>query len=88
MEGKMKLYSINELRMMEVIDIESGMKLGYIRDLTVDCDEYKVKSIILPAQKMNWFGKNEGIEIPWENIKKIGVDVVLIQSNEFISSDK
>lgn len=88
MEDELNLYSINNLRMMEVIDVETGTKLGYIRDLTVDCDEYKVKSIILPTQKVNWFGKNGGIEIPWENIKKIGVDVVLVQSNEYISTDK
>jgi len=79
MESELNLYSINNLRTMEVIDIESGMKLGYIRDFEIDCDEYKIKSIILPSQRTTWFGKSDSIEIPWESIKKIGVDVVLVQ---------
>ncbi|MGE5629299.1 MAG: YlmC/YmxH family sporulation protein [Solirubrobacterales bacterium] len=79
MENEINMFSINNLRTMEVIDIDSGRKLGYIKDFEVDTDECKISSIILPSERTSWFGKNDNIQIPWENIKKIGMDVVLIQ---------
>ncbi|AKN29393.1 hypothetical protein Ccar_00480 [Clostridium carboxidivorans P7] len=83
MEDEKGLYSISNLRSMEIIEINTGAKLGFIKDLKVDCDESKVISIILPSGKMSWFGKSDDIEIPWENIKKIGIDVVLVETNDF-----
>ncbi|PRR78590.1 PRC-barrel domain protein [Clostridium liquoris] len=77
-------YSINNLRAMEIIDINSGVKLGYIKDLKIDTLDCKVLAIILPSQKMSWFGKNTDIEIPWDKVKKIGLDVILVDGSEFI----
>lgn len=76
------MFSINNLKMMEVIDVLTGSKLGFIKDFKIDADEYKIISIILPGQKESWFSKNEDIELPWESIQKVGVDVILVQSNE------
>ena len=72
------MYSLNSLRSMEIIDINTGCKLGYIKDLVVDCDNYKIISILVPNQTKGWFSKNNDIEIPWSQITKIGVDVILI----------
>lgn len=79
MEKELNLFSINNLRAMEVIDINSGMKLGYIKDFELDTEHSRICSIILPSERTSWFGKNDCIQIPWENIKKIGIDVVLVQ---------
>jgi len=76
------MFAINNLRQMEIIDINSGSKLGYIKDLKVDCDDYRIISILLPSQKSSWFNKNNSVEIPWEKIKKIGVDVILIDGSD------
>ncbi len=84
MDGEKALYSLGNLRSMEIIDINTGTKLGFIKDLKIDCDEYKIISIILPSQKMSWFGKSDDIEIPWENVKKIGVDVLLIDGGDYM----
>lgn len=74
----MDFYSINNLKLMEVIDINTGSKIGYIRDLKVDCNEYKIISIIIPTETTSWFSKNSYIEISWEKIVKVGVDVILV----------
>lgn len=74
-----EMHSINNLKMMEVIEINTGVKLGYIKDFIIDCKNYKVKSIILPSQKLSWFNKDNFIELPWEKVRKIGVDVVLVE---------
>lgn len=84
MDEEKSLYSLGNLRSMEIIDINTGTKLGFIKDLKIDCDEYKIVAIILPSHRMSWFGKIDDIEIPWDNVKKIGVDVVLIDGGEYI----
>jgi YlmC/YmxH family sporulation protein len=76
------MYAINNLRQMEIIDINSGSKMGYIKDLRVDCEDYRIVSILLPTQKSSWFNKNNSIEIPWEKVKKIGVDVILVDGSD------
>lgn len=73
------LYSINNIRNMEVIDISNGIKLGYIKDFKIDCDNYTVMSILIPINKNNWLSKYELMEIPWNNIVKIGIDVILVE---------
>lgn len=75
------MFAINNLRQMEIIDLNSGSKMGYIKDLKVDCEEYRIISILLPTQKSSWFNKNNSIEIPWEKVKKIGVDVILVDGS-------
>lgn len=86
MEGN--LYSIGNLRAMEIIDIKTGTKLGFIKDLKIDCEEYRIVSLILPSQKMSWFNKNDCIEIPWQNVIKIGVDIILVEAENLILTNK
>jgi len=83
------MFSINNVRQLEVIDINSGTKLGYIKDLRIDCDRYKVVSIIIPDNKKQstWFSKSEDIEISWEKIHKVGQDVILIDGEEYIDEE-
>lgn len=76
------MYSISSLKSMEVIDMKVGCRLGYIKDLEVDCMQYKIISIIVPSVKNSWFSKNNDIKIPWKNIVKIGVDVILVNADE------
>lgn len=87
MEEKKALYSIGNLKSMEIIDINTGAKLGFIKDLKLDCEEYKIISIILPSQRMSWFGKSEDIEIPWDKVRKIGIDVVLLDGGDFLIAE-
>ena len=54
---ELELHSINGMRNMEVIDVLTGSKLGFIRDLKIDCDTNKVISLILPGEVKSWFGK-------------------------------
>lgn len=77
-----ELFSLNNIRNMEVIDMETGRRLGNIRDVIIDCDKYKIKSILLPQEKSSWFGKEEFLQISWNNIDKIGVDVILVHLDD------
>lgn len=76
------LYSINAMRTMEVIDINTGGKIGFIKDIKIDYDKQKVLSILLPGGNKGWFSKSEDIEIPWNSIVKVGIDVLLVNCND------
>ncbi|MBU5590917.1 YlmC/YmxH family sporulation protein [Clostridium sp. MSJ-4] len=79
---ELDMHSINNIRSMEVIDINTGIKLGYIRDIKIDCENYKILSVLVPIQKNSWFSKMDTIEIPWEKILKVGVDVILVDNDK------
>ncbi|MFL0247070.1 YlmC/YmxH family sporulation protein [Candidatus Clostridium stratigraminis] len=85
---EVSMYSIVNLRNMEVIEITSGAKLGFIKDLKVDCSEFKILSLLLPNQKISWFSKNDLIEIPWEKVLKVGVDVILVEASDIVINNK
>lgn len=76
------MFSINNLRAMEVIDMNVGAKLGFIRDIKIDCDDNRIISILIPVQRNNWFGKLDMLEIPWGDVIKVGVDVILVDSKD------
>lgn len=74
------LNSINAMKTMEVIDINTGTKLGFISDIKIDCEEQKILSILLPGESKGWFSKIDDIEVMWKDIIKIGIDVILVNA--------
>ncbi|WP_027634128.1 YlmC/YmxH family sporulation protein [Clostridium hydrogeniformans] len=81
------MHSINQIKSMEVIDVNLGAKLGYIKDLKIDCDECRVVALVLPEIRASWFTKGEHREIPWNKVVKIGVDVILVDYEQSNSND-
>lgn len=82
MESDLILYSVNAIRSMEVIDVSTGSKLGYARDFKVDLETSKVLSIFLPPVAKGWFSKEDDIEIPWDKVVKVGVDVLIVDASD------
>lgn len=76
-----ELHSLNAMRNMEVIDILTGAKVGFIKDFKIDCNENKIIALILPGEIKSWFAKEDEKEIPWNEIVKIGTDVILVRIN-------
>lgn len=84
---ELELHSINAMRNMEIIDIITGAKMGFIKDFKIDCEENTIIALILPGETKSWFGKEDEKEIPWENIVKIGTDVILVRSEEKVEAN-
>lgn len=82
-----KLYSINSMKNMEVIEMNSGARLGYIRDIKIDYDNKKIISIILPSESKGWFNKSEDLDIVWSKVFKVGKDVILVDCKDIITQD-
>ena len=82
LDNDLILHSLNAIRSMEIIDIKTGCKLGFVQDLVIDIDQSKIVSIIIPPVGKNWFNKEEDIEIPWEKVIKAGMDVILVDTSK------
>lgn len=82
LENDIILHSLNAIRSMEIIDIRTGCKLGFVQELVIDIEESKIVSIIIPSAGKNWFNKEEDIEIPWGKVIKAGMDVILVDTSK------
>lgn len=65
----------------EVININDAKRLGYVQDVTADLQTGIITSIIVPGSNkiFNIFGGNNEIVIPWEKIKCIGDEIILVE---------
>lgn len=65
----------------EVVNINDGKRLGFVQDVCADLETGAITYIIVPGEKskfLNVFKTNNGITIPWKNIKCIGEDIILV----------
>lgn len=64
----------------EVININDGKRLGFVQDVTADLNTGNITSIIVPGELkfFNIFTSNNDIVIPWQKIKCIGNDIILV----------
>lgn len=65
----------------EVINITDATRLGYVQDVTADLQTGVITSIIVPgnSKMFNLFRSNEEIVIPWDKIKSIGEELILVE---------
>ena len=65
----------------EVINITDGKILGYVQDVTADLESGTITSIIVPGSNkpFNIFQSSQDIVIPWNKIRCIGEDIILVE---------
>ena len=70
-----------ELRCKEVICVADGRRLGFVCDVLVEVPDGCVKAIIVPGpcRIFGLFGRRDDFIIPWNCIKRIGPDIVLVE---------
>jgi YlmC/YmxH family sporulation protein len=80
LSGGVKMVKISELKQREVININDGRRLGIVYDVEIDMEKGKIDAIVIPGtgRILGLFSKESDIVVNWENIKKIGTDVILI----------
>ncbi|MBC8536966.1 YlmC/YmxH family sporulation protein [Feifania hominis] len=71
---------IVDLRSKEVINMKDGSRLGYICDVEIDVCSGKLTAIVVPGAPkfFGLFGREEDIVISWDEIEKIGEDIILV----------
>ena len=80
------MIKTSDLRQREVINTIDGKRLGFVTDLDIDLENGRIKSIIVPGQNnvFSFFSRSGDYVVPWEQIKKIGSDVILVELTEFM----
>lgn len=65
----------------EVINIIDGRRLGFVQDVTANLETGIITSIIVPGSTklFKFFTSSNDIVIPWNRIKCIGDDVILVE---------
>ncbi len=76
---------LSEMSGKEIVDVKRAERLGILghTDLEINENTGEIRSLIIPSLK--WFGlKKEGsdIRVPWNHIKKIGTDMIIIDIPE------
>ncbi len=85
------MVKISELRLRDVINTFDGKRLGAIKDIDFDLEAGRIKSLILPGANnrfFSMFARNDEVIVPWENITKIGVDVILVNLGPAIQPNR
>lgn len=74
-----KLFS--EIERYEIINLNDGEKYNSVssNDLIIDSDgNLKMLLINNNYNRMSLFSSNEFMEVPWDNVKKIGARTIII----------
>ncbi|HIS93344.1 MAG TPA: YlmC/YmxH family sporulation protein [Candidatus Alectryocaccomicrobium excrementavium] len=72
--------TFSQLRDKDVINVPDGRKLGKPIDLAF-CENAMIEAIVVPGPSSIWnclSREREGCAIPWNRIRRIGDDVILV----------
>lgn len=73
---------LSDLQCKEVICISDGRRLGFVSDVQFEMPEGKICAIIVPGpcRMMGMFGRHDDYCIPFDAIRRIGPDIVLVDT--------
>ncbi len=76
--------TLSEIRNKEVINIRNGARLGYVDDIEFDTETSVVKSFIVYGRThfFGLLGKEDDLVITCDEIEVVGVDTILISSDD------
>jgi len=76
---------LSHLSGKEIINLSDGSRLGIIDEceLTFDSKSGCINTILVPNKNglMSFFSENRAITIPWQAIKRIGDEVIIVELN-------
>ena len=74
------LCTMRDLEAKDVVNVCSGTKLGRVCDLEVDTGCAKITAIlVLEGLGGFWQSRGEALRIPWENVRCVGEDAILVE---------
>ena len=71
---------LSDLQNKTLINVIDGKNIGNIVDIRMDEKTGNIISLVIEENRrgFSFSAKSNSVEIKWENIKKIGEDVILI----------
>lgn len=74
----------SDIRQKEVINIADGRRLGFVGDVDINFEEGRIEAIVVPmgGKIFGLIGKENEFVIPWEKVKRIGEDIILVEMDD------
>lgn len=74
--------TFRELCAKEVVQVEQGVCLGNVDDMTIDPETATIQSFLMLGRPklFGLLGQEADLTIPWSDIERIGVDALLIHT--------
>ncbi|MFT3952081.1 MAG: YlmC/YmxH family sporulation protein [Oscillospiraceae bacterium] len=78
------ICSLSDLRNKEVINVRTGIKIGYVDDLEIDTADSTVIAMIVYGRPRGFgiFGHDDDIVIKCRDIELVGEDTILVNLQE------
>ncbi len=75
---------LSDLQTKELIDIIDGKRIGTIIDIVINNADGKILTLIIEESKRSrkFINNREEREIGWNQIKKIGEDIILVETKK------
>jgi YlmC/YmxH family sporulation protein len=75
------MIKLSDLQIKEIISVDDGRRMGHLMDLEIDVNTGKIVAIVLELKdkKGGFFGKPDELIIHWQQIVRIGSDVILVK---------
>ncbi|WP_420827809.1 YlmC/YmxH family sporulation protein [Gracilibacillus alcaliphilus] len=69
--------------MKDIVFIEDGTRVGHVTDIEIDVDVGKITNLVIATKTktLGMFGESREVIIPWNQIIRIGQDVILVKKN-------
>ncbi len=80
---------ISDLQERQIVNIADGKCLGNVKDIELNLNRGVIQALVLPGPGgIRGILQNQGeLRVPWQNVVRIGVDVVLIDMPELAEED-
>ncbi len=73
---------LSDLQNKDIVNIIDGKNIGNIIDAKIDERNGSIISLLVETKgKFISFSRGEDMEIKWQNIERIGEDVILVRLN-------
>lgn len=83
---------LSEISGQEIINLYDGGKLGVVADvdLLIDDDTGYIEALLIPDSRgfFSFLSDTSYIEVPWESVKKIGQDTLIVDLEDKTSRRK
>ncbi len=75
-----------ELAGKEIVNVYDGARLGVVgeSDMVIDPESGQINAIIIPRRSnlINFWADRQHMVIPWESIKKIGHELIIVELDQ------
>ncbi|TDA68907.1 MAG: YlmC/YmxH family sporulation protein [Clostridia bacterium] len=74
----------SELIGKEIINIYDGTRMGHMMasDLIIDPQTGMIVALVVPARGWSVLGGRQNLTIPWEAVKKVGLEVLVVDLDQ------